>query len=73
MQKYIDFLKERIGKEKLLKIAFISGIIGIIIIFVSDFLPFDKQETNKNGCVDISSYKSDLDREEHTSELQSLL
>lgn len=66
MQKYIDFLKERIGKEKLLKIAFISGIIGIIIIFVSDFLPFDKQETNKNGCVDISSYKSDLQEEIET-------
>ena len=39
MQKYIDFLKERIGKEKILKIAFISGIAGMIMILVSDFFP----------------------------------
>ena len=66
MQKYIDILKERIGKEKLLKIAFISGIIGMIIIFISDVFPFEKNTIEKNGYVDISSYKSNLQEEIET-------
>ena len=63
MQKYIDFLKERIGKEKLLKIAFISGIAGMMIILVSDFFPFEKPAGEKNGYIDISSYKNELQEE----------
>ncbi|MBR3920891.1 MAG: hypothetical protein IKJ47_03025, partial [Oscillospiraceae bacterium] len=63
MQKFIDFLKERIGKEKILKIAFISGIAGMIMILVSDFFPFENTSPEKNGSIDISSYKNDLQKE----------
>ena len=63
MQKYIDFLKERIGKEKLLKLAFISGIAGMIIILISDFVSVEKTTVEKNKCIDISSYRIELQDE----------
>jgi len=66
MQKYIDFLKERIGKEKLLKIALISGVAGMIMILVSDFFPIDKSTTEKNAGLNISSYKNNLEEEVET-------
>ena len=63
MQKYIDILKEKIGKEKLLKIALISGVVGMIIILVSDFMPIDKTENKKSEYVNISSYKEETEKE----------
>ncbi len=63
MKKYIDFLKEKIGKEKLLRIALISGVVGMIIILVSDFVPFDESDNRKAGYTDISSYKEETENE----------
>ena len=63
MKKYIDFLKEKIGKEKLLRIALISGVAGMIIILVSDFVPFDESDNRKAGYTDISLYKEETENE----------
>lgn len=63
MQKYIDILKEKLGKEKLLKIALISGVAGMIIILVSDFMPFDRTDAKKSESINISLYKEETEKE----------
>lgn len=63
MHKYIDFLKEKMGKEKLLKIALILGIAGMVIILVSDFIPDTESDNCSSGYMDISSYREETQKE----------
>lgn len=60
MKKYIDLLKEKIGREKLLKFAFIAGIAGMLLILISDIAPKKSGNSEKTEYGISQSYRNEI-------------
>ncbi len=60
MEKFLKFFKQ---SDKRVKIIFISGVLGIVFIFFSQFFPSDTKEKNEPQNTDYTyEYKEDLEK-----------